>query len=329
MIICYLRSSSISTWNLCTHKYWLNYVLGIRHPSGKSAAVGNVTHKALELLALGKLATQNGKNTFKEEEFNSELPSDLDPEVAIKISFDYYSELENHLVWENKDFNAARKYMWNHLNFRDGIYDPRKRKIIAVEKFFDITINEPWSHYKYTLPNNEIVEGNLSVKGTIDLITEADDESLEIIDIKTGKVDTFPDGNKRTLDYVYNDFQFLLYQWVCRQLFPQYKYVSLSVFYSQFNIPFTTFYDNKDIDKTTDLIRNYFKEIKDNMQPTLNRGWWCKVCHYDKAKHENSQKSICEHYKNEIQYKKMDEIFIDRDAIKLIREYGSGGGRNK
>ena len=55
MIITYLRSSSVSSYSWCQHKYWLTYNLGFKDDSNKKAEKGNVVHKALELLANKKL----------------------------------------------------------------------------------------------------------------------------------------------------------------------------------------------------------------------------------------------------------------------------------
>ena len=68
MIVTYLRSSSISSYTWCAHKFFISSNLGLKEPSGQKAELGNIVHKALELLARKKLAIQNEAHKFYDEE---------------------------------------------------------------------------------------------------------------------------------------------------------------------------------------------------------------------------------------------------------------------
>lgn len=297
-------------------------------PAGIAAARGNVTHKGLELIANRKLAEQDGLMAICDES-GALIPCDkISPEWAIQFGFDHYKKIEPWHPWQDSDFQLSRKFMYNHLNWNGGEFDPRNRKIVAVEKHFDLTIDKPWATYYYKLPDGTEVMGQLAVKGTIDLTTEVDSDTYEIIDIKTGKTTVFPTGEEKTLEYVsQKDEQFLMYYWAARQLYPNIKNWIFSVFYSQFNVPFTFCYTDADVERAELMLRSKFERIKNNKRPKKHRGYWCKyVCHAGKTM--IGDKTMCEHYSDEVARKSLDQVFVELGGLDKIRQYGSGGGRH-
>lgn len=95
-------------------------------------------------------------------------------------SYNYYSEDD----WYPVDKKDCHNWSWIALEYKDGIFDPRKRKIIEAEPKFDIEIDKPWAKYNWNLPCGENISGNLRIKGTIDLITEPEDGIIEVVDWK-------------------------------------------------------------------------------------------------------------------------------------------------
>ena len=53
-----------------------------------------------------------------------------------------------------------------------------------LEPHFDIPIDEPWAKFTYE-KDGKMVEGCRS--STIDLVTKLDDETIEVVDWKTGR----------------------------------------------------------------------------------------------------------------------------------------------
>ena len=97
MIITYLRSSSVSSYSWCQHKYWLTYNLGFKDDSNKKAEKGNVVHKALELLANKKLCLQNGTSSFFDNELKQEFSTiEISPESSIVAAYDHYKNKSIH-----------------------------------------------------------------------------------------------------------------------------------------------------------------------------------------------------------------------------------------
>lgn len=280
----------------------------------------------MEILANCKLAKQNGEHFYDDEDLNV-FELDTSPEDAIQFAFDHYRRIDGHIDWEDADFRAARKYMYNHLNYNDGVFDPRKREIVAVEHRFDITLEEPWAYYDYKLPDGKEISGQLSLKGTVDLVTKVDDDTKEIIDYKTGKYTKFPKDELKTDKDIHDDFQFQLYAYVIRKAFPDTKYVMLSVFYSQFNQPFTVDYSEQDDKVTLGRIRDKFERIKNDLRPSLNIGWWCRyVCPFAKP-YKDTDKSICSYFKERVRTHGVDNTFVKYGDVDKLSQYGAGGGR--
>ena len=69
MILTYLRSSSIGTYAMCPQKYLFTYLLGMKDKDNGKAIMGSTMHKNLELLGKQKIAQQNKKRSFVDEEF--------------------------------------------------------------------------------------------------------------------------------------------------------------------------------------------------------------------------------------------------------------------
>lgn len=198
MIITYLRSSSVGSFNWCQHKYFIEYVLGKRDVGGKKAEMGSTVHKVLEILAREKLALQNGQTEFFEEETKTHWKSPVVVEDALKVSFDYYESKSAH-DWTDEDLRTCRNWVSNTLNYSDGLFDPRNRKIILPEQYFDLEIPYDWAKYEFQDPHDpsKTIRGRLQIKGTMDLITEVEDNLIEYVDWKGLPLDTLiptPDG---------------------------------------------------------------------------------------------------------------------------------------
>ena len=105
-------------------------------------------------------------------------------------SFDYYKTNCTHNQFNQKDYEFCYKMVWDTLAYNNGQFDPRNRKIIDTEPHFDIPIKESWAKFSFAGPNGEEISGNLAIKGTIDLVTELPDGTIEVIDWKGLPVDT-------------------------------------------------------------------------------------------------------------------------------------------
>lgn len=198
MITTYFRSSSLNNWSYCQMQYFMTYVLGHYSPSGQRADMGTITHAVFETLAICKKRMQQGKRqrmkvthdplgdfSFSE----TELYTDEFVYKVLNRSFEFYKKHCSHNTFDSKSYDFCEKMVWDTLRYNNGQFDPRNRTIIDTEPHFDFAIDEPWAKFSFDGPDGKI-EGNLAVKGTIDLITELPDRTIEVIDWKGLPVDT-------------------------------------------------------------------------------------------------------------------------------------------
>ena len=193
MIITYFRSSSYNSYTICGMQYFLTYVLGLPSVVGKKATMGTIVHKVFECMANAKLCHQNGTKSFKDDNLG-----------IIKVDYEYMygasfvqwlvDKSFNHNVdksphkWYPHDKKDCTEWVGNVI--REKMFDPRNRIVVAAEPHFNIPIEEPWAHYSFDTPDGNKLEGQLCIKGTIDLVTKLDDHCYEIIDWKGLPLDT-------------------------------------------------------------------------------------------------------------------------------------------
>lgn len=317
MLVTYIRSSSYNNWRYCEMQYFLTYVLGHQTLSGKKAVQGTVVHKVLEVLAGLKKAKQDAgkkrKLVLEDDAIGtvsinkSHLDSYDIVNELLERSFDSYSQQENHHEWHKKDREECRKWTWQALQWNDGQFDPRNRDIVAPEPHFDIPIEEDWAKYEYTMPDGKVVKGQLAIKGTIDLVTQTDDDTIEVIDWKTGRRLDWATGEEKTYEKLMVDPQLLLYNYAISKLFPDYKQAIMTIFYIKDGGPFSMCFDKSDHDKFLGMLKERFQEIQKNNTPkpisAERKNFKCtKLCHYYKNDWGDTGQNMCiyieKHLKN-------------------------------
>lgn len=315
MFVTYFRSSSYNNFDYCQMQYFLTYVLGYRSVSGKKAQLGTIVHKVFEIAAGMKKMLQDNPDrkrmTFIDPEV-AELKftrTNLDPDhpkamdflyKLLDISFEYYTSRDDH-EYKPADYKFCKKQVDDCVAWNDGQFDVRRRNVVAPEPHFDIVIDEPWAKYEYELPDGRKLEGQLAIKGTIDLVTLCDDEeTIEIIDWKTGRRVNWATGEEKTYEYLQKDPQLLLYNYAMRKLFPQYKQSILSIFYIRDGGPFSMCYDESDEQKFLDMLRARFEEVKNNLRPMPispeRKSFKCtRLCDFYKKNWPGTDKPMCNH----------------------------------
>ena len=288
MIITYLRSSSFNTHCFCAQQYFLEYVLGIRSPSGIKADKGTIVHKALEILAYIKLTLQNKENIYTDDIVGPINVHDYDLDRIIDAVYQYYTSQFKHHSWSAKDLKDCRLWVNKAITDHNGTFDPRNRNILQPEQHFDIVIDKPWAYYSYKTQSG-ILDGNLAIKGTIDLITEVDENTIEIVDWKTGRRLDWATGQEKTLEKLQNDPQLRIYHYAVQKLYPKMDHIIFTINFINDGRAFSVCYDKSDLPKTENMIRQKFETIRDTTRPSLNKSWKCtKLCHFGKTTFENS-----------------------------------------
>jgi len=314
MITTYFRSSSLNNWKYCELQYFMTYVLGWPSPSNLKADLGTITHAVFETLAICKKRTQFNKRSkmkitqeplgdfsFTEDE----LFTDDFVNKVLDRSFEFYKSNSKHNEFNEKDYQFCYKMVWDTLAYNKGQFDPRNRKIIDTEPHFDIPINEPWAKFTFDGPDGPI-SGNLAIKGTIDLVTELPDGTIEVIDWKTGQRLDWATGERKDYDKLMKDTQLLLYHYAIGKLYPKYRYTLMTIFFCRDGGPFTLAFDKDDDEYfLNNTLKSMFEEIRANQKPKPvsqdRNSFKCqKLCHYYKTNWPGTEKTMCHHIEDQI-----------------------------
>jgi len=281
---------------MCEQQYFIEYVLGRRGLSNKKADKGTIVHKVLEILAIMKKAHQDELNQINDDILgvidltSSDMNDDKFVLSIVNNVYDYYTYQFSHHTWLEKDRKDCIEWVSKTLRSNNRMFDPRKRNIFRSEQHFDLMIDKEWAKYIYDI-NNKKITGNLAIKGTIDLITQIDNETLEIIDWKTGKRLNWATGEEKTQAKLEEDPQLKLYHYAAHRLFPQFKHIIVTINFINDGGPFSICFDNNDnIAKTEFMLKEKFIHIQKTQKPKLKKSWMCsKLCHFGKNTFENDK----------------------------------------
>lgn len=333
MIITYFRSSSYTKWDFCPQQYFIIYNLGLPEPTNKKAEMGTITHKVLECLGSAKKCIQDGVTSFEDDalgliDFGTEKTIFKDSFVnhLHDLSWKYYTgKSENR--YKTLDYYDVRKWAFTALRYKGGIFDPRKRKIVAPELSFDFEIDEPWADYEYELHNGEILKGKLRLKGTIDLVTEELPGVYESTDWKTGRDIDWATGQQKDYKKLTTDAQLRFYHYALTNAFPDIKQFVPTIYFINTGGPYTMPFGPEDIETTKRNIKCRFEKIKKNKRPSLikygSHGWKCeKLCHFGKTEHPSGAidrrtgecHTICSYLAEKIREQGMDTV-LKEDKI--------------
>src|SRR5690606_25383860 len=108
--------------------------------------------------------------------------------------------------------------------------DPRRQEILEPEFSFEVEIKEAWAYYDYIIKGQKI-NGYLKIRGTVDLITKENDDTLHVVDYKTGQGrKNWATGKVKEQADFEKDEQLMLYYWAIRKKFPQYKNIIMTIY---------------------------------------------------------------------------------------------------
>lgn len=286
---------------MCPMQYFIEYNLGHKSPSNKKADKGTICHKVFEILAEIKLNTQFGRPYFYDDIISQVNVVDYNLDQIIDQVYTYYTSRFNHHDWTSTDLKDCRKWVQKALEYNNGMFDPRNREIVSSEQHFDMEIKKDWAKYSYKI-DNEVISGNLAIKGTIDLITKVNDKTLEVIDWKTGKRLDWATGQEKTLDKLHTDPQLMIYFYAIQNLYPNIEHIIVSINFINDGGVFSVCFDKSHLFKVEMMLKQKFETIRNTVHPQLNKSWKCtKLCHFGKTTFENSNYlPIIEYRENQI-----------------------------
>lgn len=324
MICTYLRSSLLNSFALCENRAFIEYCIGIKQPPNKAALQGTCLHAVCEALALEKLAEQNGQNVFSQEQLGESIVGSYDSFSYLKRIY-LVLDKENPNIFDDNSFRECEKLVEKMESYNGGMMNPKNADIFGAETPVNIEIAKPWALYDFDTPTEKL-KGYLTLKGTIDLIVKHDEDTIEIVDYKSGSKTDWATGKTKDEQYLYNDTQIRLYHYAVCTMFPLIKNVIFSLYFVKFNEVFTIALDRKHLPETELMLQRKYKKIVECSKPTLSLGFKCRFCPFDKSI-EPDGKTTCVSFRDKIIVDGMSKVMEDNANYYTLTRYGSGGGQ--
>lgn len=258
--------------------------------------------------------------------------SNCHPKVLFNRAYDYYQSISK-FTYTEEDKEKCWGWVEAALCYNNGNFDPRNNHIVSPEQHFDLVIPYNWAKYIFWL-GSEKLEGQLSIKGTMDLLQKIDDDTYEIVDYKTGARKDWNTGKEKDLTYLTNkDAQLRLYYYAARKLYPEIKNLLVTIFFLNTGGPFTIVFDDNTMLETEQYLKEKFIDIKSSFIPrrTIRFDKWrlnCNWCEHYKNKDHVTDKNVCDTVHESILKNgiaKTTEKYIQNK--KNLFDYGTGGGR--
>lgn len=236
----YISYSQIQTFDICPLHYKLKYILNVPTPDSSAQVFGTTLHALLKEFYLSAVDGEN--------------PHIEDVEKMLK-------KLWMSTGYDNKAHAEAayKKALAVLTQYLKENYNPKKLPI-ALEIPFNIPISK-----------------TLHIGGRIDRIDRIDEETLEIIDYKTGA--NIPDGKE-----LLKNFQLTLYGLAASEIrdplfHAQPEHLKLSLHYLEKNVKLTTTRTLEQLQKAKEEIISKAREISESTFQ-CNGGMFCANCEY-------------------------------------------------
>ena len=253
-------ASAIKSYQWCIFQYYLNYILKIKTRSGKAATMGNIVHETIEQISLLKKKNKVNVDPYWLFNRNWEYQENLNPEIRMFTS-----------RGESADYKKCKQNLSNILN--DEYYTPYNMDILDVEEWFDISF-----------PGEEFLtsEGKqFNVRGFMDIVRRIDKDTIEIIDWKNGVQLTNNFKRKEFIDLL-KDIQAKIYYFAATLLYPQYKNILITFYFTEYIEPITLTFSVDDTGLIIGDIYSFFNRVKNNKLITRTRNFKCRMCPFSK-----------------------------------------------
>lgn len=307
MQVNYLRASTIGTYKDCEWKFYLQYILGFPSKAGKKALLGTIAHHILEIFAKAKASGHTEYNTSKR----------TDIRYICRICWERYTKENPEFEYTDED----KIFVYNQvMSVVNSVYDPLKLEILRTEHQFEIDM--VWPGFQIEK------DSYMKLRGTIDLITKIDDETIEIVDYKTGQRTDWITGEEKDFYKFIADVQLRFYNLACSKLYEQYKHRLFTIIFTRDGGPFTVTFTEKELYDTIDQIRRIYWEICNNSNPKRlidekwDQIWKCNyVCDFGKMEGiyvSGNGEVITKSYKFDRKGKYPEKIFEDGQVYDLV-----------
>ena len=268
-------ASAIRLYNHCPFSYFLQYILGMESKAGKAALQGSIVHQTLEwMIKLRKRGKTNVDPMWLLNRALDELTAKSDIEirrVTTRIDKDT-GEFK-----EATDFKKCRVALETVL--ADPFYNPYKlAKVIDAERWFALEM--PGEEWQCLDRDGELHQ--FAVRGFIDMVHEIDEETIEIVDWKTGSRKDFYTQQPIDEALLMREVQPRLYHLAAYFLYPRYKNILITFYYTNDGGPVTIALSQEDVAMTIAALHRFFTTIKRDTLMKRNRWWTCRMCNFNK-----------------------------------------------
>lgn len=266
MKISHCSPSSINLYKNCQFAYYLKYIIGLESKAGKAALQGTIVHKALQIIAY--LSTRGNINIdpFAILEWAWDKCHKANPHIEIRKHTTKKDKMTG-LPQESADFKKCKKDLQTVLD--DPFYNPQHMKIIGIEKWFKMELSgEEWDRF--------------AIRGFMDLAREIDEDTIEIIDWKTGSRTDIISGKVMSSETLTSAVQARLYYLAAYHIFPKYKNILLTFYYTSDGGPITIALSPSEIPFIIGSVFNFMCTVKHSTILKRSKNWTCKMCSYYK-----------------------------------------------
>ena len=268
-------ASAIGRYNHCPFSYFMHYILGMESKAGKPALQGNIVHQTLEWMAkLKKRGKTNVDPMWLLDRAWDEF-TDKSPELGLRRVTTRIDK-ETGGFKEAADFKKCRIAM--EVVLANPHYNPYGINVVDSEQWFALEL--PGDEWKCLDKDGK--EHQFAVRGFIDLIQELDSDTIEIVDWKTGDRKDYYTQYPIDEELLMREVQPRLYHLAAYFLYPKYKNIIITFYYTNSGGPITISLSPEDLAMTIATLYRFFTTIRRDTLIVRNRHWKCRMCSFNK-----------------------------------------------
>lgn len=243
--------------------------------AGKAALQGSIVHRVVEIMAKLRKRNKTDIDPMLLLDKAWDKLTTKSPEIAIRRTTTRIDK-ETGGFKEAADFKKCRVAL--ETISADTHYNPYNLKILDVEQWFALAM--PGEEWQCLDKDGQLHQ--FTVRGFIDLVHEIDEETIEIVDWKTGIRKNL--YTQEPIDEVVltREVQSRLYHLVAYFLYPKYKNILITFYYTSSGGPVTIALSQDDVAMTIASLHRFFTTISKDTLIRRNRWWTCKMCSFSK-----------------------------------------------
>ncbi len=248
-----ISASDIMAHQRCAFQHHLSRVLQIESVPGDAALQGSAFHQCLKWTGEFALAKRRilAMPRLAEWAWDTVIRSRLSKTKR-----------------GNQPTAAYIKYLGNLDKVLKSPYSPLTLHLLEVETKFELRMPDDW--------------GEVVISGILDLVHEIDQDTIEVVDWKTGKCRDLTTQQPLDMYDLLRAVQPRIYQLAATYLYPQYRNILVTFYYVEDGGPLTIPLDDNDLPLTLAGLWCFVQKLRQQDVPHRHQGWTCRFCGYFK-----------------------------------------------